>query len=143
MKTLSLVPVLALAFSTGLMAESFSLTVNITNARSSNGSVLICAYKSAETYSQPQKAAACGAVQLKDGAGRWEVKDLPVGEYAISAMHDENSNQKMDSNSWGLPQEGYGASNNPKPRMGPPTWEETRFAHKAASQLELKLIYLN
>lgn len=53
--------------------------------------------------------------------------DLPKGVYAVSLFHDENMNQKLDKNFMGIPREGYGASNNPKKKMGPPNFEETKF----------------
>jgi uncharacterized protein (DUF2141 family) len=42
----------------------------------------------------------------------------------------------------GIPKEGYGASNNPKKKMGPPSFEETKFQLNGTDQsLEIKLIY--
>ena len=42
-------------------------------------------------------------------------------------MHDENRNGKLDTNFLGIPKEGVGASNNPKSRFGPPSFEESMF----------------
>jgi len=42
----------------------------------------------------------------------------------------------------GIPKEGYGASNNPKKKIGPPDFEETKFQLSGARQsLEIKLMY--
>jgi uncharacterized protein (DUF2141 family) len=38
--------------------------------------------------------------------------DLAEGTYALKVLHDINSNGKMDINAAGLPQDGYGFSNN-------------------------------
>jgi uncharacterized protein (DUF2141 family) len=68
--------------------------------------------------------------------------DLPSGVYAVSAFHDENMNEKLDKNFVGVPKEGYGASNNPKKKMGPPTFDETKFELGASDQsVEIKLMY--
>jgi uncharacterized protein (DUF2141 family) len=40
---------------------------------------------------------------------------LVPGQYGIALLHDENKNDKMDSNRFGFPREGYGVSNNPRP----------------------------
>jgi uncharacterized protein (DUF2141 family) len=45
---------------------------------------------------------------------------LKAGQYAISAFHDENNNQKLDRNSFGMPKEKYGFSNNVRGTFGPP-----------------------
>jgi uncharacterized protein (DUF2141 family) len=68
--------------------------------------------------------------------------DLPDGVYAVSVFHDENMNEKLDKNFVGVPKEGYGASNNPKKRMGPPTFDETKFQLSGTEQsVEIKLMY--
>jgi uncharacterized protein (DUF2141 family) len=68
--------------------------------------------------------------------------DLPAGVYAVSVFHDENMNQKLDKNFVGVPKEGYGASNDPKKKMGPPSFEETKFQLSGTEQsLEIKLMY--
>ena len=40
--------------------------------------------------------------------------NLPAGNYAVQVMHDENENNKLDTNFMGMPIEGYGFSNNPR-----------------------------
>ena len=47
------------------------------------------------------------------------------------AMHDENGNDKLDSNFMGMPTEGYGFSNNPRV-MRAATFDEARFNVPAA-----------
>ena len=67
---------------------------------------------------------------------------LREGVYAVSVFHDENMNRKLDKNFVGIPREGYGTSNNPKRKMGPPDFEEAKFQLTGAAQsLEIKLLY--
>ncbi len=49
------------------------------------------------------------------------------GTYALALLHDENGNGEMDSNFLGLPQEGYGFSNDAKVFLGPPSFEAASF----------------
>ncbi|NTV01241.1 MAG: DUF2141 domain-containing protein [Chlorobiaceae bacterium] len=53
--------------------------------------------------------------------------NVPYGTYAVSALHDENGNGKMDKTFIGIPREGFGTSNNPKIRRGPPSFTESAF----------------
>lgn len=47
----------------------------------------------------------------------------------------------LDKNFLGVPKEGYRASNNPKKKMGPPDFEETKFQLTGQAQsLEIKLM---
>jgi uncharacterized protein (DUF2141 family) len=57
-----------------------------------------------------------------------EFANVPFGTYAVSVLHDENSNGRMDKNFIGIPREGFGTSNNPKIRRGPPSFAESSFS---------------
>ena len=54
-------------------------------------------------------------------------EDVPEGIYAVSYVHDENDNGKMDTNFVGIPKEDYGCSNNAKGFMSAPKWEDAKF----------------
>lgn len=58
--------------------------------------------------------------------------EVPAGSYAIVAMHDENSNGKLDTNLFGMPTEGYGASRGARGPFGP-KYEDARFDYRGGS----------
>ena len=53
--------------------------------------------------------------------------DMPPGTYAAAVIHDENSNNKLDTNFLGIPTEGYGMSQNHTHALRRPTWDESKF----------------
>ena len=61
---------------------------------------------------------------------------LAEGNYALSVIHDENGNGRLDR-SLGIPREGFGFSRNPRIRMGPPSFDEVRFALAAAGARQI------
>ncbi|MDY7031741.1 MAG: DUF2141 domain-containing protein [Thermodesulfobacteriota bacterium] len=63
---------------------------------------------------------------------------LDYGKYALSVLHDENKNGKMDTNFIGIPKEGYGVSNNINPKMRAPRFDEAMFS-LGVSEKELKI----
>ena len=64
------------------------------------------------------------------------------GTYALAVIHDENDNRRLDR-FMGIPREGFAFSRNPRMRMGPPTFEETRFEASGANLRQLvRLNYL-
>jgi len=66
---------------------------------------------------------------------------LAPGDYAISLVHDENGNGKLDKNLFGIPTEGVGFSQNPKLSFGPPTYAATRFDVAGDTSETIRLKY--
>ena len=56
--------------------------------------------------------------------------DITPGTYAISVLHDENLNEKLDKTWYGKPVEGFGISNNPKINFGPPDFRKSSISLK-------------
>lgn len=56
-----------------------------------------------------------------------EIDSLLYGEYAVRVFHDENKNEKIDTNFLGIPTEDYGYSNDASDWFGPPSWEKAKF----------------
>lgn len=59
-------------------------------------------------------------------AARIRFTGLPAGDYALSVVHDENGNGRLDSFA-GIPREGFGFSRNPAIRFGPPRFVQAVF----------------
>jgi uncharacterized protein (DUF2141 family) len=57
---------------------------------------------------------------------------LPDGDYAISAVHDLNSNGRLDSNPIGMPTEPYGFSNDATGNFGPPSFDSAKITLTSA-----------
>src|SRR6266446_6242963 len=139
---------LALRFSPLLEAQSTgpaTLTVHVIGARNAKGKIRAALFQGAEGF--PNDASHALHTQAADidpqtSCAQIVFTDLPAGVYAVSVFHDENMNQKLDKNFVGVPKEGYGASNNPKKKMGPPSFEEAKFQLSGTEQsLEIKLMY--
>ena len=65
------------------------------------------------------------------------------GVYAIAVFHDENANKRLDRGILGIPSEGYGFSNNPSFRLGPPELDEVLIELKGGRiEVEVDLTYL-
>ena len=53
--------------------------------------------------------------------------DVPEGTYAVSVGHDLNGNKRVDTNFIGLPTEQWGVSNNARPPLRAPRFDEASF----------------
>lgn len=59
--------------------------------------------------------------------------DVPEGRYAVAVSHDLNGNQRVDTNFVGLPTEAWGVSNNVRPRLRAPRFDEAVFTVPAGT----------
>jgi uncharacterized protein (DUF2141 family) len=103
------------------------LTIRVVDLRNHNGDLIF------GVFNQPK-----GFPSTKENSVNWQVKpaagdaveftaELPPGKYSASVLHDENRNGKMDRDGAGIPLEGYGVTNNPKPRLRAATFKEASF----------------
>ncbi|GAA3918495.1 DUF2141 domain-containing protein [Hymenobacter algoricola] len=53
--------------------------------------------------------------------------DLPNGEWAVAITQDTNNNDKLDKNFLGIPTEPYAFSNNIRPTLRPPDFNQCKF----------------
>lgn len=132
----SLGAVLALVlFCVGAAANE--LRVAIDGVASSSGTLMIGLYDSEEHFrSAIANAANLGllndrsrlvGIAMRAVAGTQSVvfTNLKPGAYAVIVFHDENDNGKLDENSWGVPTEGYGFSNNAEGFLAAPSFKDS------------------
>lgn len=130
-------------FSVGPGAHAAELTVDVLGVASAEGS-LGCALFSrsaAEQFPLTPQAATRVRNPAKPGAMQCVFRDLPAGEYAVSAAHDLNDNGQTDRNFVGLPTEPWAVSNNVRPRLRAPRFAEAAFtlADTDNRRIELRL----
>ncbi len=101
------------------------ITVNISNLNSNTGKVYVSIFDSESNFLN--KGYKSLVTKIENKSCTVTFKNIPKGIYAISMYHDENDNNKMDSNFLGIPKEDYGCSNNARGFMGPPKWEDAKF----------------
>ena len=103
------------------------LTVRVVDLRNHKGQLIF------GVFDQPD-----GFPNVEAKSKNWQLKsigadtvtftcELPAGRYGASVLHDENKNNQMDKNGVGIPTEGYGVTNNPKPKLRAATFKEAMF----------------
>ena len=122
-KQLVFMVVLGVIFSMNGYAQG-TLEVIVKNIRASKGTIRVGLFNREGDF---LKSAVEGKVVRASGT---EVKvifsGLKPGDYAISVIHDENENEKLDKNFMGIPTEGFGFGNNAMGTFGPPDFEDAR-----------------
>lgn len=118
------------AFLSAHQASAADLTIVVDDVKATKGNVMVALFGSSESFlKKPENAT--GALAAA-GVTTVVFKDLPEGEYAFAVYHDANMNGKMDRNPMGMPTEDYAFSNNAMGKMGPPLFDDAKFALPAA-----------
>lgn len=118
MKTIAMVLLMA---ATAAPAEQMELTV--TGLRSSKGAVRVALFSTSKGWPQQDQHAFRRAVAtIEQGRAKVWFDDVPPGTYAAVAFHDEDGDEKLGKNFFGVPTEGWGASNKARALLGP-SWE--------------------
>lgn len=121
-----------------------AIRAHIEGLHSDRGQVVCALFAAAHDFPKRiDRAFARTTAQIVARQATCEFPGAPAGVYALSVFHDENLNGRLDTNWLGIPREGVGASNNPKPRMGPPKFAGAEFQHSgAAMDIEIIMHYL-
>ena len=119
------------------------LTVRLSQLRSNGGQVGCMLFGSAAGFpTDPLAAAQKRWCPINNKTSTCSFDPIPAGTYAVACFHDENKNGKLDMNEMGIPVEGYGHSNNPAKRPGPPNFDETKFKlSNPGTSIEIRLNY--
>ena len=125
--------------------RSAILKVRIDGLRSTRGKILAYVWNQGDGFpSEKQKTLTIAEVAIRGAQAEIDV-EVPASEkrLAISVMHDENGNGKMDSNFLGIPLEGYATSNNvPHSMFGPPRYKDAEFEIRGTPAIvQIKMLY--
>jgi len=128
----------ALAVMAAAPAFAGDLTIELTGAKARPGKI-IAVLSTKDTF---QKSGGMEqTVDPTDGTVRLVFRDLPPGEYAFMAFHDESQDGDLQFDAGGMPAEGWALSNADKLR-GPPSFEAMKFSVPAeGATVAVPLVY--
>jgi len=111
-----------------------TLTLTVNKLKSDEGYVFL------GLVDENKKQVARTKVKISDKVATVEIDSLPSGTYAVQYYHDINSNGKLDTGAFGIPEEGYGSSNDARGFMGPPDFADMIFDLKEDLALKMKTV---
>jgi uncharacterized protein (DUF2141 family) len=122
--------------------QATGIEVRFENLRSGRGLLRLCLSRNPAHYPDCSGDPQARQVNIPANRSSFRFDDLPQGTYALTALHDENRNGKLDT-ILGIPREGFAFSNNPSIGFGPPKYERVRFSigpARALVRLQFKYI---
>ena len=103
-----------------------SVSVEFYGLESNKGKVIFMLFNAENGFpGGVEKAYKSAKVKVKDQQASVNFEDLPFGQYALSAVHDENNNGEIDRNWMGMPKEKVGMSG--EGGGGRPSYEKAVF----------------
>lgn len=125
MKKLTIIIGLLVAAQIAYTQNTVNITLNVKGMLNRAGLLQVSVFNSAANYLKEPVRSIEFKLEEHDG-DQFIIEGLPKGEYAISVVHDENSNGELDFGAMG-PDEGYGFSNNPPAAYGPAPYNDARL----------------
>ncbi len=127
-------------FTSLFSTENPKLTIKISNIEKVKGEIKIGVFNTHTNFLKEGSAIKNYTLKVEKNTAVIIITDLPKGEYAISMYHDENSDNECNRNFIGIPKEAYGFSNNIRPRMSAPKYDDCKFIFSENKILNIKLI---
>ena len=105
-------------------ATTCSLSVHIDGFRNQKGDAGLSVFTSSDGWPENNDKAFAHGPHPFSGTVTTITLQVPPGRYALVALHDENSNHKLDKNMFGIPKEGFGFANNPHVGLSAPAFKD-------------------
>lgn len=116
-----------------------TLSVHVSGVKTSDGKISVAVYDTSEGFLKFDKVYVGSSTIAKKGTTHLVIDDLPNGEYALAAFHDENANDELDTNWLGIPKEAVGFSNAKMKTFGPPRFKECALQLTSDAEITIKI----
>jgi len=120
------------------------ISVTVSALRSNDGMLRCSLYDDGDEFPESPAHVIARAVARPSGrSGTCVFRGVAKGrDYAVVLHHDENNDNVFQKSAFGLPEEGYGFSNDVKPRLSAPSFGACKFHYEAgAMSLALTMRY--
>ena len=116
-----------------------NLKVEVQNIQAQQGDIYVALFRPGKEF--PEGRPYEGRKVYVTGRTMLITFAVEPGDYAVAIYHDENSNGKMDKRLFGIPKEPYGFSNNFRPVVSVPKFQDCRFSiGESGKTISIKLI---
>lgn len=121
-----------------LTVGAAELTVKI-ESDSTDGNIGCALFSNPKGFPMDANGAIQKFSQNTSNGTEFVFSNLKSGKYAVSEMNDQNGNKLLDKNLLGIPKEEWGVSNNIRPSLRAPKFEEAAFEIDEKTDLTLKV----
>jgi uncharacterized protein (DUF2141 family) len=113
--------------SVAAQTSTAEIIILISGVPSDNGTMGCALFSAERGFPLDTSEAIVRSKEARRGTSECRFEGIPSGTYAAAVFHDENSNGRIDVNVFGIPTEAWGVSNNVRPKMRAPQFDEASF----------------
>ena len=124
-----------------IYAQSPILKLVVANFESAQGDLQVSIFNSEKSFLKEKEEYRIYRFKIGTESNEFAIDDLPKGKYAMIIFHDKNSNNDLDRSFLGIPKEGYGFSNNVKPHLSAPDFQDCCISLDNDTKVEIELLY--
>ena len=119
-----------------------AITIRADGLRNSKGDVVCTLCSSAEGYPGDCKHKVTVKASIVGDHADCVFPHKAPGYYGATIFHDEDGDGKFKRSALGIPKEGFGFSNNYRPKFRAPTWDEGKFHFAGGDKtITINMIY--
>jgi uncharacterized protein (DUF2141 family) len=115
------------------------IIILVAGVPSDNGKIACALFTTENGFPLDTSEAVVHSQAARQGEAECRYEGLSSRSYAVAVFHDENDNGGIDLNGFGIPTEAWGVSNNIRPRMRAPRFEEASFKLVDGETLQLEV----
>lgn len=139
MKTITFICLLI----TGQIIHSQTVTLKITvnNLKEVSGMMVFSLFNDEKTFPIDGKEFRKLPVLVNALSVSCTFSDLPAGDYAVALFHDQNADGICNLGLFGVPKEGFGFSNNFRPKWSAPDFRDCKIKLLKDTALTINLVF--
>lgn len=126
-RVLGAIALLSLTFGLSQNAQAFQnrLTINVQGLKAAKGRVCYSLFSSSAGFPMSaNQAIRAECIAANSNSSAIAFGNLTPGTYAVAVFHDMNNDGQLNKNTFGIPMEGFGFSQNPGIVSGPPKFRD-------------------
>lgn len=121
------------------VCSQHKLIVKVHNVKEAKGDVCVALYNDSKTFLKLENVYKSKKTKALLKETTLVFDNIPEGEYAIAIFHDENGNEELDTNFFGIPKEDVAFSYGRLKTFGPPSYKECAFQVSADKEVLISI----
>ena len=133
--------IVTISFQSFFGQQTYDLTVVVQGLENNDGVLQFGLYNEADKFPIVGETFKMVRVKTSANSRKYTFIGLTKGDYAVAIYQDENNNDNCDKNFFGIPVEPYAFSNDIRPKLSVPSFEDCSFQLNQTKTVTIQLVY--